>query len=187
VGVDDRLDDRQAEPRAVSVARALGREALEWSGESIDSTRVNDRARVGDRQKATSPRRSVIMSIRPGVELYARALSTRFASSRSARRGSPVIRAGARTQRTSIERSRARDWRVRRTCSARIARSNGSRLVSPACPRVSVRSASMRRSCCAPDASTRLCAARRDSMVASGSVRTSWMAVRCRASGVRSS
>src|ERR1700728_1907137 len=113
---------------------------------------------VTDRS-ATPPRRPVVTSIRPGFELYARALSTRFAMSRSTRRGSPVIGAGARTERRSIERPRAWDSRESRTCSARIARSNGSRLVRPACPRVSVSSASIRRCCCAPDASTRSCAA----------------------------
>jgi hypothetical protein len=41
MGVDDRLDDRQAEPRAVSVPCALGCEALEWPGESVDRAGVD--------------------------------------------------------------------------------------------------------------------------------------------------
>jgi hypothetical protein len=38
VGADDRLDDRQPEPRALSVARALGRKPLERLGEPTDRT-----------------------------------------------------------------------------------------------------------------------------------------------------
>ena len=58
MGADDRLDDRQPEPRALSVARALGRKPLERPGEPADRTGVDDGAGVGDRQKrdaATSP------------------------------------------------------------------------------------------------------------------------------------
>jgi hypothetical protein len=59
VGVGDRLDDRQPEPRAVRLACAVGRKALERPGEAVDRTGVDDGAGVGDRQNgdvAASPR-----------------------------------------------------------------------------------------------------------------------------------
>jgi hypothetical protein len=90
VGADDRLDDRQREPRARSMARALGCKPLERLGEPADRTGVDDGPVLVTDRSATPPRRPVVTSIRPGFELYASALSARFAMRRSARRGSPA-------------------------------------------------------------------------------------------------
>jgi len=136
---------------------------------------------------ALPSRVSVATSMWPWATLWFSALSTRLAASRSASRGSPAAGAADSAACTSRSRSSASGRRARRTWPASPARSKGSQVPRPACPRARVRSASMSCSCWAPAARTRSCAARRVSAVASGSARATWLRIRCLASGVRSS
>ena len=129
----------------------------------------------------------VLTSTRPPGTLWRSALSSRFATRRSARRGLPAAGAAPSAACSVRFRSAASAWRDAMTGPVTAARSKGSRSGRPACPVARVSSASMRCCCSAPAARTRSCAVRSDSTVAPGSARATWLMTRWRASGVRSS
>jgi FtsX-like permease family len=95
------IDSPSPEPSGWPV-RSVARRSNGWVSRSTAPASMTGPVLAIDRT-ATSPRRSVITSIRPGFELYASALSARFATRRSTRRGSPVTGAGSRTERSASE------------------------------------------------------------------------------------
>ncbi len=129
----------------------------------------------------------VAISIQPPAALWRRALSTRFATRLATRFGSPAAGAVASVVPTWMPRRWASWWRARTKFPAMSARSKGSRCSIPRSLLASVSSASMRRSCCSPSASTSWQVDRNVSAVASGSASATWSRVRSAVSGVRSS
>ena len=107
----DRGDDRQPEAEAFAVAHPVAGQALEGLEQPLDLLGGHDRPGVGDRELdlageslAPSPGR-----VRPAM-LWRSALSTRFDTSRSIRRRSPLNGAGS---------SDASIWTPRAAASAR--------------------------------------------------------------------
>jgi hypothetical protein len=117
------------------VTCAVRAEPLEGLEEPVDGGRRDHRSGVDHRQDGVESLVLVTTSTWPRGVLCRSALSARLAIRRSASRGSPVAGAEARAVRMASCRSCASDCWACSTWLARVARSKGSRLSSPAWPR----------------------------------------------------